>query len=184
MLTLLLILALGCFAFGMAYTGTKAQSANQAAVYINGTGALAAGVWTFTPGTVSSPVWTLIGEINDFNQSGKSVKTDDATNLQSSAEEFIPTILSPGKFAGVWNRLSADGGQMAVAATFNQVPPVMASYKVQLPKNASQTTTGDLYTFTALCEELNDLGTLKPDKIIKTPFSFKVSGVIVETQGS
>ena len=167
----------------MSYGGTKAQSGNQTVLSIFGTGALASGVWTFTP-IAASGTPTVIGEISDFTQSGTMMKTDDATNLQSTYEEFIPTIPTPGKFAGTVNRLSGDAGQMAIYAAFKQVPPVLATFKVQLPKNSTQTTAGDSYIFVALVEELNDLGNVKPDKIVKTPFSLKVSGTITETVGS
>jgi hypothetical protein len=179
----------------MAYTGTKAQSGNQLAVYIFGTGSLASGAWTFTTGSGSpaapasssvSAGWSLIGEINDFTASGKQMKTDDATNLQSGAEEFIATILTPGKFAGTFNSIPGftDTGQRAVSAAFNQAPPVLATFLIVRPKGPSQTTVGDCYVFSGLVEELNDLGNVKPDKIIRTPFSIKVSGTIAQTIGS
>lgn len=179
----------------MSYTGTKSQSGNQLAVYVFGTGAVAAGVWTFTtaagspapPASITpSAGWSLIGEINDFALSGRQMKTDDATNLESAAEEFIPTILTPGKFAGMFNSVPgySDVGQKALAAAFNQVPPVLPTFLVMRPKGASQTTVGDCYVFSGLVEEFNDLGSVKPDKIIKTPFAIKVSGTIVITVGS
>ena len=164
----------------MAYAGSKAISGNQTVISINGTAA--GGV--FTPGTASTPVWTPIGEIGNFVQSGTQNKTDDTTNLQSSAEEFIPTILTPGKVTGAFNRVSGDAGQSAVKACFYSVPPVMAQYKAQLPKSVGYTSTGDSVVFTALVEELGDLGDIKPDKKISSPFAFKISGALVWTTGS
>jgi hypothetical protein len=155
----------------MAYTGTKSQSGNQTIVSIN-------------TGTVSSPVWTPVGEISDFTQSGVQNKSDDATNLQSTADEFIPTILTPGKFSGVMNRVSGDAGQVAVKASFNAVPPTLVQYQVQLPKLPTQSTKGDSLTFLAMVEEFNNIGNVKPDKKIATQFAFKVSGPITETLGS
>jgi hypothetical protein len=155
----------------MAYGGTQAQSGNQVQVSIN-------------TGTVSSPIWTLIGECSDFNQQGSQNKSDDATNLQSTAEEFIPTLLTPGKFSGTMNRVDSDAGQKAVKASFHAVPPTLEQYQVQIPKTPTQTTIGDIFSFTAMVEEFNELGTLKPDKIIKTMFSFKVTGPITLALGS
>jgi len=162
------------------YTGSKAQSGNQATVSIN---------WaTGAPGSVSSPTWVLIGEINDFNQSGTQNKTDDTTNLQSTAEEFLPTILSPGQFSGVMNRVSGDAGQVAVKTCFTSAPPLLAQYQVQLAKNPNsspaQTTKGDSLVFLAMVEEFSNFGTVKPDKKVQTTFRFKVSGPITETLGS
>jgi len=147
------------------YTGTKAQSGNQTQVSIG-----------------STP--TLVGEVSDFTQSGTQNKSEDATNLESTAEEFIPTILTPGKFAGVMNRISGDAGQQAVRTAFTSVPPAIAAFTVQLPKTSAQTSTGDKYTFNALVEEFNDLGKISPTGIIKTQFSLKISGPITFTAGS
>jgi len=155
----------------MSYGGTKAQSGNQTTLSIN-------------TGTVSTPVWTLVGEINGFTQSGTQNKSDDATNLQSTAEEFIPTILTPGKFAGTLSRVSGDAGQVAVKASFNAVPPTLVQYQVLLPKTPSQSSTGDKLVFLAMVEEFNNLGDVKPDKKVMTQFGFKISGPIVETLGS
>src|ERR1017187_4119783 len=155
----------------MSYTGSKAQSGNQVIVNIN-------------TGTASSPTWVLIGECSDFNQQGVQNKSDDSTNLQSTAEEFIRTILTPGKFSGTMNRVSGDAGQVAVKASFNAAPPTLVQYQIVIPKTPAQSTSGDKLVFLAMVEEFNNLGTLKPDKIIKTAFSFKVSGPIVEALGS
>jgi hypothetical protein len=155
----------------LSYTGTKAQSGNQTIVNIN-------------TGTASSPTWVLVGEIADFTQSGTQNKSDDATNLQSTAEEFIPTILTPGKFAGTMARVSGNAGQVAVKASFNAVPPTQVQYQIVIPKTPTQTTDGDTLVFLAMVEEFNNLGNIKADKKIMTQFSFKVSGPIVETLGS
>ena len=153
------------------YTGTKGQSGNQTQVNIN-------------TGTVSAPTWTLVGEVSNFTQSGSQNKSEDATNLQSTAEEFVPTILSPGKFAGQMSRISGDPGQTAVLAAFTSVPPSLVQFQVQLPKSSTQTTKGDQFVFTAMVEEFNDLGDVKPTTIVKTAFSLKISGPIQRTQGS
>jgi len=155
----------------MSYGGSKAQSGNQTTLSIN-------------TGTVSTPVWTLIGEIGNFAQSGTQNKTDDTTNLQSTAEEFIPTILTPGKLSGAFNRVSSDGGQVAMKASFNAVPPTLVQYKAVLPKTPSQSSAGDSIVILGMVEELNNLGDIKPDKKVSTPFSIKISGPIVETLGS
>ena len=155
----------------MSYIGTKAQSGNQTTVSIN-------------TGSISTPVWTLVGEISDFTQSGTQNKSDDATNLQSTAEEFIPTILTPGKFAGTMARISGDAGQAAVKASFNAVPPTLVQYQVQLPKTPTQSSTGDKIVFLGMVEEFNNLGNIRPDKKVMTQFAIKISGPITETLGS
>ena len=153
----------------MAYTKTKKQSGNLTQLSIN-------------TGTTSSPVWTPILEIVDIGQSGKTLKTDDATNLNSTMEEFIGTIANPGGFALSMNRVSSDPGQIALLASFNAATTLM--YQAQLPKAPGQTTTGDLFAFSAIVEEFNDLGTVKADKGIMTPAKLKVSGPITLTPGT
>jgi hypothetical protein len=153
----------------MSYTKTKKQSGNQTQLNIN-------------TGTPSSPIWTPIYEIVDIGQSGKMLKTDDATNLNSATEEFIGTISNPGGFSLSINRVSSDPGQIALLASFNAATTVM--YQAQLPKAPGQTTTGDLFAFSAIVEEFNDLGTVKSDKGIMTPAKLKASGPITLTVGS
>jgi hypothetical protein len=162
----------------MSYTGSKAQSG-------------AATILNINTGTVSSPTWTLVGEVTDIGQSGKSNKTDDVTNLESTAEEFIPTLLSPGSFKVTMNRIQttssqapADPGQYAMYQSFNATPPTILLYEIILPKSTSQTTKGDTYQFSALVEQMEDIGTIKPDKKISTEVTLKVSGAITLTAGS
>ena len=155
----------------MPYTGSKAQSGAQTIININ-------------TGTVSTPVWTLIGEVTDIGQSGKQNKTDDVTNLESTAEEFIPTLLSPGNFKIPVNRVQGDAGQIAVLASFNALPPTVVLYQIILPKTPSQSVSGDKYQFSAMVEEFNDLSTIKADKKITSSIGLKVSGPITFTAGS
>src|ERR1051326_6147956 len=117
----------------MSYTGTKAQSGNQATVSI-GSGT-----------SLSGATYTAIGGGGEVNQSGTINKTDDATNVQATAEEFIPTILSPGMFQGTLNRISSDAGQQAVLTAFTAAPPHNVPWQVALAPNAAigQTSQGD-----------------------------------------
>ena len=155
----------------MSYTGTKSQSGNGTTININ-------------TGSVSTPTWTPIGEVVELSESGKMNKSDDATNLQSSAEEFVPTILSPGTYALTINRVSTDTGQLAMVASFTALPPTLVQYQVVLPKTPAQTTSGDKYVFLAMVEEMNDIGSLKADKVIKITAKLKVSGPQTFTAGS
>lgn len=155
----------------MPYTNSAAQSGAQTKLNIN-------------TGTASTPVWTLVGEVVDIAQSGKVNKTDDVTNLESTAEEFIPTLLSPGNFKCILNRVQGDTGQAAVLASFNALPPTKVMYQIVLPKTPIQVSTGDTFQFTAMVEEFNDLSTIKPDKKIATSMGLKVSGPITLTPGS
>jgi hypothetical protein len=160
----------------MSYLKTKAQSGNQTLVLIANS--------LLVTSSSSSASFTLVGEVSDFTQQGVQNKSDDATNLQSTAEEFIPTILTPGKMSGVMNRVSNDAGQVLVKASFNGVPPTVVLYNVRMPIAAWQSTTGDQLFFYAMVEEFNNIGNIKPDKTIKTQYSLKISGPIVEALGT
>ena len=145
------------------YTGSQAQGGSQTTLSIG-----------------STP--TLIGEITGFTQSGKQNKTDDTTNLESTAEEFIPTLLSPGKYTINLNRVPGDAGQAALLAAFNN--KTISPFVITLPKTSAQTTKGDTYSFNALVEEFNDVSDVKPDKKITSQAALKVSGPITFTAGS
>ena len=147
----------------MSYTGSKAQTGNQT-----------------TLGIGATP--TIIGEITNLSQSGKQNATDDTTNLQSIAEEFLATLLKPGKWDVTYNRVSGDAGQVALLTAFNAM--TISSFTVQLPKTAAQTTNGDKYVFNALVEELDDVSDVKPDKKITSKAALKVSGGITFTAGT
>ena len=164
----------------MSYVKSAAQSGNQAVVSIGGSS--------------SSGSFTVVGEISEFSQSGTMNKTDDTTNLNSIAEEFLPTILTPGSFSGTMNRVSGDTGQVAVKAAFGGIvggvptTPTLNYWKVQLAKNPNatppQTVSGDSLVFLGMVEEFTNFGTVKTDKKVSTSFKIKVSGAIYETLGS
>jgi len=153
----------------MPYTETQAQSGLGTTFAIN-------------TGTASVPVWTTIGEIVTAPQSGRMVKTADATNLESLAVEWIATLVDSGTFDITTNRVAGDAGQVAVEAAF--VARTRQPYKVTLPMTASQSTAGDTFSFSALVEESNPLADISTDKVIQDKFKLKVSGAITFAAGS
>jgi hypothetical protein len=151
------------------YAGTKAQSG-------------AGSVLNILTGSPLEP--TLVGEITKLTQSGKKNQTADCTNLESTADEFIGTLLSPGNYAITMNRVPGDPGQILILAAFNTYPPSTASFSIVLRKSPTQTTTGDTYSFVAIVEEFNDISDVDPKKQIMTTASLKVSGPIGFVEGS
>lgn len=135
-------------------------------------------------GTASTPVWVLVGEVVEIAQSGRTIKSDDTTNLQSSFEEFLGVIGSSGNLKLTLNRVSGNAGQAAMFAAFTTVPPVLSMFQIQLKKSPLQNAAGDLLAFTALIEEWNDIATISPTKKIMTSASLKVTGTITTTEGS
>lgn len=156
----------------MSYTGSKAQSGFGSKLEIN-------------TGTTSSPTWVLVDECVGLTQTGTANKTDDVTNLSSTAEEFIATILSPGSWDFMMNRLTASAGvgQAAVLTSFNAA--TIKQYKVTLPINipCGQTTAGDFFVFLALVEKF-PISEVKVDKKVAYTATLKISGAIVFTPGS
>jgi hypothetical protein len=149
----------------MSYTSSNAQTGSQTIFNIKISGS-----------------FTVISEILDFSQSGKTNKTVEVTNLQSTGEEFLATMLSPGKYDLTYNRVSADPGQAGVVAAFNA--KAMTQFKIVLPQTPAQTTSGDTYTFTALVESLDDTASVTPTKQHTSKVSLKVSGPITFTAGA
>ena len=150
----------------MSYTASQAQSGNQAIFSIKTGGS------TFTP----------IYEITEASQSGKTNKTADVTNLNSSGEEFLATLLSPGTFDLTMNRLSSDPGQAAVLASFDA--KTVVDYKITLPLAPGQSVGGDTITFSALVEEFEDVLSMSSTKQVVTKAKLKVSGSVTLTAGS
>jgi hypothetical protein len=139
----------------MSYTGSVAQTGSQTLFQIK----------------VSS-TFTTIGEVLSIAQSGKTNKTADVTNLQSTAEEFIPTLLSSGKYELTMNRVPADAGQAALLASFNA--KTIVAYNVLMPDAGT-------YTFNALVEEFEDIDSVSPTKQLMSKAGIKVSGPITYT---
>jgi len=129
-----------------------------------------------------SSTFTNIFEITEASQSGKTNKTADVTNLNSTGEEFIATLLSPGTIDLTMNRVSTDPGQIAVKASFDA--KTVVQYQVTLPELASQTVAGDVITFHALVEEFEDISSVSSTKQLVTKVKLKITGPVVMTAGS
>ena len=139
----------------MSYTGTGASSAlgTQYAIKVADT-------------------FTIISEIKTATQSGATNKTADATNLESTAEEFVCVIPASGKFELECNRLPADPGQVAVKASFDNA--TTCNYQVTTPD-------AYVYTFKAIVEEFEVLPKIGPNDLMTVKIGIKVSGAITET---
>jgi hypothetical protein len=151
----------------MSYTGTQGQTGNGSIFAVN-------------TGTVTTPVWTVIGEAVDITPTGYENKTDDGTNLQSSAVERVFTIKDGGTWDFTANRVSTDTGQAAMAAAFASGATTM--FKVTLPKEAAQTSVGDSFAFTAIVAKW--VPSIKVDKIVKIAGSCATTNGITLTEGS
>jgi len=154
----------------MAYTGTAAQSPLGGELAIN------------TSGT-SVPTYTQIEEVKDIQWAGRINKTADATNLESSAEEFIATLPVSGTLDVTCNRISGAAGQVAVEAAW-RTRATNVLFQLTYPKNATQTVTGDVYVFKCIVEEASPAPSFKPEDVIDYKFKLKINGLDTYTAGS
>ena len=134
-------------------------------------------------GATGTEVFTPLGEVLDAKFTGRKLGTVMTTSFDSSGiARKIATVLDYGQFSGTVLRVSNNAGQMACHAA--QVARVAYDFKVQLPVNPkTQTTTGDLYTFSAIVTEVGsfDMSISKPSEFALT---LDIDGAITFTAGS
>jgi hypothetical protein len=130
-------------------------------------------------GTVGSPVWTAIAELNSIALSGRQSNTSNTTTFASTSEEFLPVLPT----AGVWalkGNYTSDAGRVALETAFGA--KALKMFKIQLPESLTETVTGDLFSFVALIQDLNY--DLQIQAAITFTASLKVSGPITITPGT
>ncbi len=133
----------------------------------------AGGTETFTP----------IGEVSDGKFTGRKLATVMTTSFDSQGvARKIATILDYGQFSGTVLRVSNNAGQMACHAA--QVARVAYDFKVQLPVDPrTQTTTGDLYTFSAIVTDVGNFD-ISISKASEFTLTLDIDGATTFTAGS
>lgn len=132
----------------------------------------------------SPPVYSQIPEIRNLKPSGAMMKSDDATNMQSTAEEFVSTIRTSGTFDIEANLVPTDPGYIAMRAIYyNERTGLPYPGMVQLPKAPGQNTIGDQKYFSFFVEKFIE-DTIEPTKIVRLQISLKITGDIVTVSGS
>lgn len=109
-----------------------------------------------TPGT--NETYVTVGQLTDFDFSGISWDFSEITNLSSPVQgagvvkERMPTVIDPGKtsLGGVY--YTPDVGQALLFNAF-QTGGVL-DFKIVLPKQSGQTTTGDTYKWSGWVAEM------------------------------
>jgi hypothetical protein len=154
------------------YISSQSFSGKGAIFYFNQTGA-------------SPPAFAnSLGEIRSMKPAGAMMKSDDATNLQSQAEEFISTIRTSGTVDLTCNMLPTDPGYIAMEAIYyNQQPGRPIQGMIQFPLAPGQNTIGDQRWFLFFCEKFLP-GNIEPSKLIQLEVSVKLTGDIVTVRGS
>jgi hypothetical protein len=118
---------------------------------------------------------TLVGEIKTMKLAGRQAKTDDVTNFDSLATEFIPTIITSGTWDLTGNRIGSDAGQIAMEAAFNGL--LLSPFSIHLAPTQDQGAgAGDTFTFTALVEAIDyDVASEKSQSFTA---KLKISGLL------
>jgi hypothetical protein len=137
--------------------------------------------------TGTTPTTTPILNMRTYSFSGQSVKFDDITNLSSSTqgtvivEESLPATMDPGTLtaSGIW--IPSDPGYEAIVAGFTA--NTLLNFTLQMPIAGTQTTTGNLYSFTGYIQD-NPLPDADYSKAITIKITIKLNSAIVPTAGS
>lgn len=146
----------------MPYTGSQAQAGRGTQISIG-----------------STP--TLIGEVTNAPLKRGKWETVDVTNFESGADsEYLTTIRKGQQLTVKGNRVVSDAGQVAVEMAWEN--GTVSKFTVQLPKTATQTTTGDTYTFNALILSFDF--NVEPTKQIDFEMELQVTGGYTFTAGS
>lgn len=95
-----------------------------------------------------------IGEVSDFPLERGEWQFDDTTNFQSASdEEQLATIRKTGSVTLKGNRVSSDAGQVLVEAAYQS--GALTAFSATLPKEVSQTTSGDTIYYNAFVAQSN-----------------------------
>ena len=142
----------------------------------------------FSIGIAGSPeTFTAIMNMKTYSFSGNSLKFDDISNLNSSTnggvivEESLPATEDPGTFTASGIFIPSDAGQTALAAAWGT--HALTDFKVQFPVAGSQTTTGNLYTFSGYLQD-NPVPDADYSKAIMVKFTIKLNTAVTVTGGS
>lgn len=131
----------------------------------------------------TTEVFTTVGELKTLNQTGRTVATEDVTNFQSTQREFIPTLLDEGTWDFTGNRVGTDSGQILMESAINAASGMkLHNFKITLPKTPVQTTSGDVFAFAALVQEISYQ--VSVEKAVTFSGKIKVSGAITVTPGT
>jgi len=124
---------------------------------------------------------TLIGEIKEVPLNRGKWEIVDTTNFESGSDsEQLVTIRKPGTITFKGNRVSTDAGQALVETAYQS--GALTAFVLQLPKNLTQTTAGDKYTFNAFVvgSDFSDA----VNAVIEFSIELQISGACTLTEGS
>jgi hypothetical protein len=137
-------------------------------------------------GATGTEVWVKVSEAISIERSGLKRSTIKTTNLDSGEyDTYLSTQIDGGTWSISANRIPTDAGYLAVIAAMNVSGGPAYDFKVQLPidTEASQTTAGDVYTFSGIITDVDGFS-LDVDKAIQWKLVLQQSGPSTYVVGS
>jgi len=141
-----------------------------------------AGTQFFIGTPVTTPVYSPVAELKTFSVSGSKNDTEDITNADSTgrAKEYLITLLEAGTMAIAGNYIASDVGQGMFRGAF--ASGVTTPFKMILPLQNGQTTTGETWTFLGIVEE-NDIN-ISYSTALSFSAKIKITGIITVVAGT
>lgn len=150
---------------GLTFT-VQHKTTNTFALEVDTTGdTITAGSGTATPVT-----FTAVANVKDFSGFDGSASELDATNLSSTAKEFLLGLVDPGQFTINMDLDMNDAGQAALRA--KQQSGAISQFKLVLPGAVSNLT----YTFSGYVKKFSTSGGV--DQIVKASCDIRITGTI------
>jgi hypothetical protein len=169
---------------GMAVSGTGVPTGATVISIVPGTSITLSANATASGTTVAltfSLAYTLLGELDSSDSSGREWDIEEVTNFESNVDkEHIKALRNPGTITLQGNRVENDAGQLALEAAFESTSPFL--FQIQLPPTVGLTN-GEIWTFTALVLSV-DPPAITPGKTIKFSSKLQVTGPRTITAGS
>ena len=109
----------------MSYTGSKS--------FVPPVGTL----FNINTGTISTPVWTPINEVKSITLAGRKFAVEKTTNLSSTAEEKLKTLLDSGTVEIEYNYLGCDDATDTALETAFTTAGV-SQFQIVIPRPAQR----------------------------------------------
>ncbi len=133
--------------------------------------------------------FTAIAQLKTGQFAGQKINFDDISNFDGPTlgtsgvafNEKLPNTADPGTLALQGVFLPTDAGQLDLDTAYASA--ALTDFKIQLPKGPAQTTSGNLYAFSAYVSE-RPLPDLQWDKTLGFKVTLEIQGDITITPGS
>lgn len=142
------------------------ESANKI-ITLAGVDALAYTAWS-SGGTVTPVTMTAVANLKSYSGLDGSVSELDATNMDSTAKEYVAGLADEGGFSVELDFDNNDPGQIALEAARGST--TLKTFKLVLPN-------GDTATFYGLVKKMSLSGAV--DALVKRTCDIRISGAVV-----